>query len=60
MFVTGDYDAKVGTQEIPGIRGNFGLRVQNECTGHSKHSLPTTQEMILHMDITRWSIPKSD
>jgi len=31
-----------------------------ECTGHSKHSLPTTQEMILHMDITRWSIPKSD
>ena len=60
MFVTGDYDAKVGTQEIPGIRGSFGLRVQNECTGHSKHSLPTTQEMILHMDITRWSIPKSD
>ena len=24
-----------------------------ECTGH-KHSLPTTQEMTLHMDITRW------
>ena len=31
-----------------------------ECTGHSKHPLPTTQEKILHMDITRWSIPKSD
>ena len=31
-----------------------------ERTGHSKHSLPTTQEMTLHMDITRWSIPKSD
>ena len=31
-----------------------------ECTGHSKHSLPTTQETSLHMDITRWSIPKSD
>ena len=26
-----------------------------ECTSHSKHSLPT-----LHMDITRWSILKSD
>ena len=31
-----------------------------ERTGHSKHPLPTTQEKILHMDITRWSIPKSD
>ena len=29
-----------------------------ECTGHNKHPLPTTQEKILHMDITRWSIPK--
>ena len=24
-----------------------------ECTGHSKHPLPTTQEMTLHMDITQ-------
>ena len=24
-----------------------------ECTGHSKHPLPTTQEKALHMDITR-------
>ena len=31
-----------------------------EHTGHSKHPLPTTQEKTLHMDITRWSIPKSD
>ena len=29
-------------------------------TDHNKHSLPTTQEKTLHMDITRWSIPKSD
>ena len=28
-----------------------------ECTGHSKHPLPKTQEKTLHMDITRWSIP---
>ena len=26
-----------------------------ECTGHSKHPHPTTQEKTLHMDITRWS-----
>ena len=31
-----------------------------ERTGHSKYTLPTTQEKILHMDITRWSTPKSD
>ena len=31
-----------------------------EHTGHSKHLLPTTQEKTLHMDITRWSTPRSD
>ena len=31
-----------------------------EHTGHSKHPLPTTQEKILHMEITRWSTKKSD
>ena len=31
-----------------------------ECTGHSKHPLPTTQEKTLHMDITRCSTLKSD
>ena len=30
-----------------------------ERTGHSKHLLPTTEEMTLHIDITRWSILKS-
>ena len=29
-------------------------------TGHNKHPLPTTQEKTLYMDITRWSIPRSD
>ena len=31
-----------------------------ESSGHSKHPLPTTQEKTLHLDITRWSTPKSD
>ena len=31
-----------------------------EHTGHSKHPFPTTQEKTLHMDIPRWSTPKSD
>ena len=31
-----------------------------ERNGHSKHPFPTKQEKTLHMDITRWSTPKSD
>ena len=31
-----------------------------ECTCHSKHPLPTTQEKTLHMDITKRSTLKSD
>ena len=31
-----------------------------KCTGHNKHPFRTPQEKTLHMDITRWSIPKSD
>ena len=30
LFIIGDWNAKVGSQEIPGITGKFGLRVQNE------------------------------
>ena len=57
---------------MPGVTDMFGLGVQNEAgqrltrvlpreyTSHSKHPLPTTQEMTLHVDISRWPIPKSD
>ena len=31
-----------------------------ERTGHNNHPLPTTQKTTLHMDVTRWSIQKSD
>ena len=34
--------------------------LSRECTGHKKHSLPTTQEKTLHVDITRWLTLKSD
>ena len=29
-FVIGDWNAKVGSQEIPGITGKFGLGIQNK------------------------------
>ena len=31
LFITGDWNAKVGSQEIPGITGRFGLGMQNEA-----------------------------
>ena len=34
--------------------------LSREHTSHRKRHFPTTQEMTLHMDITRWSTPKSD
>ena len=52
LFIVGDWNAKVGSQETPGVTGKFGLGIRNEvgqrqivspreCTGHSKHPLPT-------------------
>ena len=70
LFIIGNWNAKLGSQETPGVMGKFGLGVQNEAgqanrvlprehTSHKKHSLPKTQKT-LHMDFTRWSTPKSD
>ena len=71
LFIIGDWNAKGGSQETPGVmeiwpwsteqsRAETNRVLPRECTGHSKHPLPTTQEKTLHMDITRWPTPKSD
>ena len=71
LYIIGDWNAKVGSQETPGVTGRFGLGYRmkqdkanrvlpRERTGHSKHPLLTTQEKTRHVDITRWSTPKSD
>ena len=31
LFIIGDWNAKVGSQETPGVAGKFGLGVQNEA-----------------------------
>ena len=31
LFIKGDWDAKIGSQEIPGVTGKFSLGVQNEA-----------------------------
>ena len=70
LLIIGDWNAKVGSQEIPGVTCTFGLGVQNEvgqrltefCQENTLATANTLfqQEKTLHMDITRWSIPKSD
>ena len=72
LFIIGHWNTQVGSQEIPGVTGTYGLGVQNEAgqrlirvlprerTGHSKHPLSSTREKALHIDITRWLTLKSD
>ena len=60
LLIIGDWNAKLGSQEIPGVTGKFGLGVQNEagqrlirvlpreCTGHSKYPFPATREDSAH------------
>ena len=31
LFITGDWNAKVGSQETPGVTGKFSLGMQNEA-----------------------------
>ena len=71
LFIIGDWNAKVGSQETPGVTGKFGLGVQNEagqrliefCQENTlviANTLFQQHKGRLHMDITRWSTPKSD
>ena len=67
----GDLNANVGSQEIPGVKGKFGLGVQNEAGQRlaefcQENALVITKTLFqqhkrrLCMDITRWSTLISD
>ena len=71
LFILGDWNAKVGSQEILGVTGKFGLRVQNEGQRLTEFCQENTlviantlfqqhKRRLYRMDTTRWSIPKSD
>ena len=72
LLIIGDWNVIVGSQEIPGVTGNFGFGVQNEARQRltefcqekvlviANPPFSTTQEPALHMDITKRSILKSD
>ena len=63
FFIIGDWNAKVGSQETPGITGKFGLGVQNEAWQRliefcQKNALVIANTLFQqhkrkHMDITR-------
>jgi len=70
LFIIGNWNAKVGTQETPGVTGKFGLGIQNEarqrliefCQENALVIANTLfqQHKALHMNITRCPTPKSD
>ena len=71
LFIIGDWNAKVGSQETPGVTGKFGLGMQNEAGQKliefcQKNALVIANTLFqqhkrrLHMGITRGSTPKSD
>ena len=71
VFIIGDWHAKVGSQEIPGVTRRFGLGVQNEsgqrvtefCQENAlviANTLFQQHKRRLYVDITRWSTLKSD
>ena len=72
FFIIGDWNAKVGSQEMPGVTGRLVPGVQNEAGQRltefcQENTLvranilfPKVQEKTLHMDIYIWSILKSD
>ena len=71
LFIIGDRNAKVGSQDTPEVTGKFGLGVQNEgqrlVEFYQENALVIANTLfqqhkrrLLHMDINRWSMLKSD
>ena len=71
LFIIGDWNAKVGSQETPGVTGKFGLGVQNEagqkliefCQENSlviANTLFHQHKRRLYTWTSPWSTPKSD
>ena len=68
LFIIGDLNAKVGSQETPGVTGKFGHGIWNEagqrliefCEENIQTPSFNNKEKTLHIDITRYSTLKSD
>ena len=71
LFITGDWNAKVASQEIPEVISKFGFGGENEAGQklrdfYQENTLVIPNNLFqqhkrrLYMDITRWSILKLD
>ena len=71
LFSIGNWNAKVGSQETPGVTGKFGLGIRNEAGQRlieicQENALVITNTLFqqhkrrLYTWITRWSTPKLD
>ena len=55
LFIIGDWNAKVGSQETPGVTGKFGLGIQNEA---GQRRIEFCQENALVIANTLFQQPK--
>ena len=71
LFIIGNWNAKVGKQETPGVTGKFGLGIRNEagqwlievCQENAlviANALFQQHKRRLYTWISRWLTPKSD
>ena len=71
LFIIEDWNAKLGSQETPGVTGKFDLGIWKEAGQrliefYQENALVIANTLFqqhkrrLHMDIIRWSTPKSD
>ena len=62
LFITGDWNAKVGSREISGVTGKFGLGVQNEAGQRlteffQKNALVIANILFQQHEIYTWTSP---
>ena len=43
LFIIGDWNANVGSQETPGVTGKFGLGIWSEDSTHGHHQMVNTE-----------------
>ena len=48
-FIIGDWNAKAGSQEIPGVTGNFGLGIQNDTGQRLTESPHLNVQIEIHL-----------
>ena len=67
LFIIGDWNAKVGSQETPGVTGKFGLGIRNKARQRliefCQENALVTANILLQQHKRRlytWTSPKSD